>query len=378
MKAIVLREPGGPERLRLEDVPTPEPGPGEVTVALQAAALNRRDIAMRSQPRLADMMPFIPGSDGAGVVAAVGLPLRHPGPAAPAAQAQARGVAGAGGPRGTGVSGVKVGDEVVIFPSLHWGIFETHPGPDFEILGGPTDGTYAQFVRLPAENVFPKPVHLSFEQAAAFPLAGLTAWRALITKAQVKPGERVLIPGAGSGVATFAVQIARLAGARVYVTSHSEEKLARAEELGASGGADYTRADWVDEIRRLSGGGVEVVVDSVGAATFAQAVDLVLPGGRIVIFGTTSGSSTSVELHRLYRKQISLMGTTMGSPREFAELLAVVNSGPRTLHQADQGEVRGGAIRPVVDTTFPLGEASAAQRRLEQSEQFGKIVLNIA
>jgi zinc-binding alcohol dehydrogenase/oxidoreductase len=344
MKAIVLREPGGPERLRLEDVPTPEPGPGEVTVALQAAALNRRDIAMRSQSRLADMMPFIPGSDGAGVVAAVGLPRRP-------------------GPGGAEVSGVKAGDEVVVFPSLHWGIFESHPGPDFEILGGPTDGTYAQFVRLPAENIFPKPVHLSFEQAAAFPLAGLTAWRALITKAQVKPGERVLIPGAGSGVATFAVQIARLAGARVYVTSHSEEKLSRAEELGASGGADYTRADWVDEIRRLSGGGVEVVVDSVGAATFAQAVDLVLPGGRIVIFGTTSGSSTSVELHRLYRKQISLMGTTMGSPREFAELLAVISSS---------------AIRPVVDTTFPLGEAGAAQRRLERSEQFGKVVLNIA
>jgi zinc-binding alcohol dehydrogenase/oxidoreductase len=335
MKAIVLHEPGGPECLRLEDVPTPEPGPGEVTVALRTAALNRRDVAMRSQPRTASIMPYIPGSDGAGVVAATG----------------------------PGVSQVKAGDEVVVFPSLHWGILETHPGPDFEILGGPTDGTYAQFILLPAENVYPKPAHLSFEEAAAFPLAGLTAWRALITKAQIKPGERVLIPGAGSGVVTFAVQIARLAGARVYVTSHSEEKLVRARELGADGGADYTRADWVDEIRRLSGGGVEVVVDSVGAATFAQAVDLVLPGGRIVIFGTTSGSSTSVELHRLYRKQISLMGTTMGSPKEFVELLAALGSGD---------------IRPVVDTTFSLGEAGAAQRRLEQSEQFGKVVLSIA
>ena len=335
MKAIVVREPGGAEKLRLEDVPTPEPGPGEVLVALRAAALNRRDIAMRSQPHLADMMPFIPGSDGAGVVAAVG----------------------------SEVSEVKVGDEVVIFPSLHWGIFETHPGPDFEILGGPTDGTYAEFIRLPAENVFPKPAHLSFEEAAAFPLAGLTAWRALITTARVKPGERVLIPGAGSGAATFAVQIARLAGARVYVTSHSEAKLSRAKKLGASGGVNYTRADWVDEVRHLSDGGVEVVVDSVGAATFTQAVDLILPGGRIVIFGTTSGSTTSVELHRLYRKQISLLGTTMGSPREFAELLAALGEGN---------------IRPVIDATCPLGEAGAAQRWLEQSEQFGKIVLNIA
>jgi len=350
MKAIILREPGGPERLRLEDAPTPEPGPGEVTVALRAAALNRRDIAMRSLPLTAKMMPYIPGSDGAGVVAATGA----------------------------GVSQVKVGDEVVIFPSLRWGIFETHPGPDFEILGGPTDGTYAEFIRIPAENVFAKPAHQSFEEAAAFPLAGLTAWRALVTKAQVKPGERVLIPGAGSGVATLALQIAKLAGARVYVTSHSEEKLGRAMQLGADGAVDYTRADWADEVRRLSGGGVEVVVDSVGAATFEQAVDLVLPGGRIVIFGTTSGSTTTMELRRFFRKQISLMGTTMGSPKEFVELLTALNSGPRTLHQADKGEVRGRGIRPVVDTTFPLGEAGAAQRRLEQSEQFGKIILNIA
>jgi NADPH:quinone reductase-like Zn-dependent oxidoreductase len=334
MKAIVLREPGGPERLRLEEVPTPEPGPGEVTVALRAAALNRRDIIMRSLPRMADMMPFIPGSDGAGVVAAAG----------------------------TGVGRVKVGDAVVVFPSLRWGIFEAHPGPDFEILGGPTDGTYAEAIRLPAENVFPKPAHLSFEEAAAFPLAGLTAWRALFTKAQVKPGERVLIPGAGGGVATLALQIAKLAGARVYVTSHSEEKLGRAMQLGADGAVNYTRADWADEVRRLSGGGVEVVVDSVGAATFGPAVDLVVPGGRIVVFGTTSGSSTSVELRYFYRKQISLMGTTMGSPQEFAALLAALNSG---------------AIRPVIDTTFPLGEASAAQRRLEQSEQFGKIILSM-
>ncbi len=334
MKAIVVREPGGPERLRLEDAPTPEPGPGEVVVALQAAALNRRDIAMRSLPLTAKMMPYIPGSDGAGVVASVGA----------------------------GVSRVKAGDEVVIFPSLRWGVFETHPGPDFEILGGPTDGTYAEFIRVPAENVFAKPARLSFEEAAAFPLAGLTAWRALITKARVKPGERVLIPGAGSGVATFALQIARLAGARVYVTSHSEEKLGRARQMGADGAVDYTRDDWVDEVRRLSGGGVEIVVDSVGAATFGPAVDLLLPGGRMVTFGTTSGSTTTVELRRFYRKQISLLGTTMGSPKEFAELLAALD---------------GGSIRPVVDRTFPLAEAGAAQLRMEQSEQFGKIGLRM-
>jgi zinc-binding alcohol dehydrogenase/oxidoreductase len=334
MKAIVLRQLGGPEQLHLEEIPTPEPGPGEVLVALQAAALNRRDILMRSWPQMVDMMPFIPGSDGAGVVAATG----------------------------SGVDRLKEGDEVVIYPSLWWGIYESHPSEDFQILGGPTNGTYAQFIRIPAENVFPKPAHLSFEEAAAFPLATLTAWRALISKAQVKPGERVLIPGAGSGVATFALQIARLAGAQVYVTSHSDQKLQRALDLGADGAVNYTQRDWPDEIRRISRGGFEVVIDSVGAATFKPALDLLVPGGRMITFGSTSGTGTSLEIRQLYRKQISLMGTTMGSPQEFAQVLATVN---------------GGKIKPVIDSTFPLGEASAAHRRLEDQEQFGKVILSI-
>jgi NADPH:quinone reductase-like Zn-dependent oxidoreductase len=341
MKAIVVRQPGGPEQLRLEEVPAPQPGAGEVLVALRAAALNRRDILMRSRPQMAEMMPFIPGSDGAGLVAAVGPGVTHRSPL---------------GKR------IKEGDEVVIYPSLRWGIFESHPGPGFEILGGPTDGTYAQFIRIPAENVFPKPPHLSFEEAAAFPLAGLTAWRALITKARLAPGERVFIPGAGSGVATFALQIAKLAGAGVYVSSHSDAKLQRALELGADGGVNYTRPDWPDEIKRISGGGFEVVIDSVGAATFNQALDLLVPGGRMVTFGTTSGSSANLEIRQFYHKQISLLGTTMGSPKEFVEMLAAVNSGK---------------IRPVVDRVFPLGEAGAAHARLEGHEQFGKILLRI-
>jgi zinc-binding alcohol dehydrogenase/oxidoreductase len=334
MKAIVLRQPGGPEQLRLEEIPTPEPGPGEVLVALRAAALNRRDILMRSRPQMVDMMPFIPGSDGAGVIAATG----------------------------TGVNHLKEGDEVVIYPSLWWGIFESHPSEDFQILGGPTDGTYAQFIRIPAGNVFPKPAHLSFEEAAAFPLAGLTAWRALISKARVKPGERVLIPGAGSGVATFALQIARLAGAQVYVTSHSDQKLQRAMDLGADGAVNYTRTDWPDEVRRISRGGFEVVIDSVGAATFNPVLDLLVPGGRMITFGTTSGSGTTLEIRQFYRKQVSLMGTTMGSPQEFAQMLTAINSGN---------------IKPVIDSTFPLGEASAAHRRLEDQKQFGKVILTI-
>jgi zinc-binding alcohol dehydrogenase/oxidoreductase len=334
MKAIVVREPGGPDQLGLEEVSTPEPGPGEVVVALRAAALNRRDILVRSRPKMVEIMPFIPGSDGAGVVAAVG----------------------------PGVKRIEAGDQVVIYPSLRWGILESHPGPEFEILGGPTNGTYAQFILIPAENLFPIPAHLSFEEAAAFPLAGLTAWRALITKAQVRPGERVLIPGAGSGVATFALQIAKMAGAAVYVTSHSDQKLQAALELGAAGGVNYTQADWPARIKDLSGGGVEVIIDSVGSATFNHNLDILLPGGRLVTFGTTSGSSTDLEIRKFYHRQISLIGTTMGSPQEFAEMLAAVNTGQ---------------IKPIIDRTFPLAEASEAHRRLEQRSQFGKIVLTV-
>ncbi len=334
MKAIVIQEPGGPEQLRLEEVPNPEPRPGEVVVALRAAALNRRDLLVRSRLKMAEIMPFIPGSDGAGVVAGIGAEVK----------------------------GLKEGDEVLIYPALRWGIFESHPSAGFEILGGPTNGTYAQFIRIPADNVFPKASRLSFEAAAAFPLAGLTAWRALISKAQVKPGQRVLIPGAGSGVATILVQIAKLAGARVYTTSHSDGKLRQALELGADGIVNYTQTDWPEQIREISNGGFEVIVDSVGAGTFKHNLDLLVPGGRLVTFGTTSGSGTDLEIRKFYHKQISLIGTTMGSPKEFVEMLTAVNSGK---------------IKPVIDRTFPLGEASEAHRRLEKQDQFGKIILTI-
>ena len=335
MQAIVIHQSGGPEVLRLEEMVTPEPGAGEVVVALRAAALNRRDILVRTQPEFVASMPLVPGSDGAGTVTAVGA----------------------------GVTAVREGDEVVICPSLWWGPDDIYPSSRFEILGGPSHGTYAQFVRLPAENVFAKPEHLTYEEAAAFPLAGLTAWRALITKARVKPGERVFIPGAGSGVATFLVQIARLAGARVFVTSGSAHKLEAAQKLGAEGGVLYTEFDWPERIRTLSGGGVEVAVDSVGSASFEACLQLLTPGGRMVTFGATTGVDTHLDIRQFYRRQLSLLGTTMGSLKEFRELMAVIHAG---------------GIRPVIDRTFPLAEAAAAHRRMEQYENFGKIVLLVA
>ena len=334
MRAIILREPGGPEQLRLEDVPLPEPGWNQVLVKLKAAALNRRDLLVRSRDQYRAAMPFIPGSDGAGVVAAVGA----------------------------GVDQCRVGDEVVIYPALSWGRLESAPGADFRILGGPDNGTYAEYICIAAENVFPKPAALSFEEAAAFPLAGLTAWRALITKAQVQPGEWVLIHGIGSGVGTFAAQIAKLAGARVVVTSHSDEKLSRASALGVEIAINYAQHDWEAELKRLLSSGVDVVVDSVGQATFSRSLDALNPGGRLVTYGTTSGSLTDLEIRKLYQKQLTVLGTTMGSPQEFAQMLRAVEAGQ---------------IRPIIDRVLPLADAGLAQQHMEQQAQFGKIVLAI-
>jgi zinc-binding alcohol dehydrogenase/oxidoreductase len=334
MKAIELRASGGPEVLIISDVSTPKPGRKEVLVALRYAALNRRDILVRSRPSYEASMPFIPGSDGAGHIAALG----------------------------SEVTGFSEGDKVVVYPALNWGASEGHPGGSFEILGGPTNGTYAQYVCLPAENVFPIPDELSFEEAAALPIAGLTSWRALISKARLLPGERVFIPGIGGGAAIFSLQIALMAGGRVFVSSHSNEKIGKALDLGAEAGVDYLEPGWAETIRSRSGGGVDVVIDSVGSATFKTSVDLLRPGGRMVIFGTTSGAEVDLDLRPIYHKQISIQGTTMGSPAEFQRLLtAVANPG----------------LHPVIDSCFPLVDAAKAHRRLEAKEHFGKILLEV-
>lgn len=322
MQAILLRETGGPEVLRLAEAPDPEPGAGEVVVELRACALNRRDTIVR-KGAYPSPLPLIPGSDGAGVR------------------------------RDTG-------EEVVILPSLRWGDREHAPGPGFEILGGPTDGTYAELVKVPAENVFPKPVRLSWVEAAAFPLAGLTAYRALFSRAGLRAGETVLVLGAGSGVSTFAVSLAAQAGARVLVTSSSAAKIERAKELGAEAGVDYTAGDWVAEVRALTGGtGVDVVVDSVGA-TWPDSIRCLAPGGRVVVFGATGGATAQLEARPFYFGQFSLLGTTMGSPRDFAALLAAIEAG---------------GVVPVIDSVRPLAEAAAAHERMEAGAHFGKLVL---
>ncbi len=335
MKAIVLRELGSVDNLKLEEVPDPQPGPGEVVVRLHAAALNHRDvfIVQKLYPNI--KLPAILGSDGAGVVSAVG----------------------------EGVSAELLGQEVVVNPSLEWGDDERTQGPKYRILGMPEEGTFAEFIKVPAENVNPKPAHLSFAEAAALPLAGLTAYRAVVTRAQVKAGETVLVTGIGGGVATFALQIAKALGARVFVTSGSDEKLARAQSLGADGGVNYKTADWGKQLVALTGGGPDVVIDSAGGDALETSARILKQAGRIVFYGATTGLAKNLDLYRLFFKQATLMGSTMGSPREFAALL--------DLYAKEQ-------IHPVVDQVFPLAEAAAAHRHMEEAGQCGKIVLQIA
>ena len=330
MNAIQLTETGAPDVLKLSTIPDPVAGPGEVIVELRAAALNRRDVFLR-KGIAPSPLPVIPGSDGAGVVRSLGA----------------------------GVGGVAEGDEVVIFPSLGWGGGEAAPQPGFRILGGPDDGTYAELIRIPAENVMPKPKRLSWEEAAALPLAGLTAWRALISRAVLRPGETVLVLGIGGGVATFALHIARAAGARVVVTSSSDDKLARAADLGANAGINYTNDDWVDQVKAETGGGVDVVIDSVGS-TWAESVNCLRPGGRLVVFGGTGGGKVEMMVRPVTMGQVSLLGTTMGSARDFAGLLRAVDTQ---------------SWSPVIDSVRPLAEAAAAHAREEAGEHFGKLVL---
>jgi NADPH:quinone reductase-like Zn-dependent oxidoreductase len=335
MQAVVLRELGGPERLKAETVPDPKATANEVVVRLKAAALNHRDVWIRKGQYAGIKLPVILGSDGAGTVESVG----------PNADA------------------TLVGREVVINPGLDWGDDERAQSPRFKILGLPDDGTYAELVRVPASAVFPKPVGWSWEEAAALPLAGLTAYRAVVTRAEVTAKDRVLVTGVGGGVSQLAVQIAKARGARVYVTSGSDEKLERAKRhLGAEGGANY-HGEWVKEIARQCGGeGPDVVIDSVGGETIAKAIEVVRPGARIVSYGATTGPVPQLEVRRVFWKQLNFLGSTMGTPKEFAAMLDLFAKG---------------SARPVVDATFPLAAAAAAHRRMEEATQFGKIVLKI-
>jgi NADPH:quinone reductase-like Zn-dependent oxidoreductase len=329
MLAVELRQFGDPTGLVLAELPDPEPGPGEVRVDLVAASLNRRDWWIRRGGKVP--LPQVLGSDGAGVVSAVGPEVER----------------------------VGVGDEVVIYPGRDWGDSEEAPAAGFAILGVPDQGTYAERIVVSAEHVRPKPSAWSWEETAALPVAGLTAWRAVVTHGRAGPGKTVLVPGAGGGAAVFCVQVAAALGARVLVTTSSEEKLVRLRDLGAAGGALYTEPGWADRI-----GEVDVVVDSVGGEELWDAcLPLLRRGGRLVNFADTAGDYGRVLLARLFLEHQRIIGTTLGSPREFDALLA---------------NCSGAAWRPVIDSVFSLAEVQAAHERLDARDRFGKIVLSIA
>jgi zinc-binding alcohol dehydrogenase/oxidoreductase len=336
MKALVLHDIGGPDKLSYEDAHDPEPGSGETVVRLHAAALNRRDVFVtRGQYPGAkpEALPIILGSDGSGEVVA----------------------------RGDGAAGPDEGTEVVVNPALYWGDDPQKPGKEYRILGLPDDGTFAQLVRVPAENVFPKPSHLSHEEAAAIPLGALTAYRAVVTRGGVQEGETVVVPGIGSGVATFVVQIAAALGARVFVTSGSDEKIQKAKALGAEGGVNYNSEDWSRELKSMIGG-VDLSVDHVGGEGFDALVSLAKPGSRIVTFGATAGPKVTVVMPRIFLKHLTILGTAMGTNEEFGAMLDLF---------AEHG------LRPTINETFPLQEAAAAMEHMEEGSGIGKIVLDV-
>lgn len=326
MKAVRIHEDGGPEVLSYEDVPDPEPGPGEVLVGLRAASLNHLDVWVRrglpSVPK-----PRILGADGAGVVATLGA----------------------------GVEGFSVGDRVVINPGIEH-------GDAISIIGEQCDGTHCELFAVAAEQVFPLDDTLSFEEAAAFPLVYETAYRMLVTKANVQPGEWVLVWGIGGGVATAAFEICRALGARTIVTSGSDEKLEAAREWGADVAVNHAAGDVVAAVKEATGKGVHVVVETVGEATWARSLAAVRPAGRVVVCGATSGPNPPAALHRFWWKQLTVYGSTMGTRDDFLGAYDLVRTGRARVH---------------VDRVYPLAEAADAHRRLEAGEQLGKIVLSI-
>jgi len=340
MKASIFRRHGGPEVLEYAEMPEPQIQANEVLVEVKACALNHLDIFVRNGlPGIEIPLPHIPGNDVAGVAKDVG----------------------------SLVPWIKAGDEVMIQPGVSCGHCDAClSGRDnlcreYDIVGYRRDGGYAQFVAVPGVNVFPKPSNLTWEQAAALPLVTVTAWHMLVTRANVQPGEDVLVHAAGSGVGSLAIQIAKLRGARVIATASSDEKLAKARSLGADETVNYSTEDWPKEVRRLtSQRGADVVVEHTGSATWPGSISSLKNSGRLVTCGATSGYDARTDLRQVFYRHLTILGSFMGSK---AELLAAMKF------------VGEGKIQAVVDRVLPLSEARVAHELLESRGQFGKVVL---
>lgn len=332
MKALVLTEIKHP--LEFEERPGLEPGEGEVVVQLQAAALNRRDYWITRGLYPGIRTPVILGSDGAGVVTRVGA----------------------------GADGDWQDREVIINPGLEWGSQPAAQTGDFRILGMPDDGTFATEVVVPAVQLFPRPAHLDWPEAAALPLAGVTAYRAVFTQGKLRPDEKVLITGIGGGVATVALQFAVASGARAFVTSSVPDKIDKAIGLGAVAGVDYRSDGWAGQLQSEHGP-MDLIIDSAGGEGFGHLVELAAPGGRIVNFGSTAGAPDRLDLFKVFWKQLHIIGSTMGSPEDFQAMVDLVNRE---------------RIKPVVDEVLPLSGGNQLIESMKFSPQFGKLVLRVA
>ncbi|MBI3890479.1 MAG: zinc-binding dehydrogenase [Candidatus Wallbacteria bacterium] len=340
MKTVVISEHGSYEQLRFEDRPKPEPGPGQVLLEVKACGINHLDIWVRKGvPGHKFPLPIVPGCDASGVVAQVG----------------------------PGVGHLAAGQRVLLSPGLSCGLCvqclsgDDHLCRHYGIFGETRDGACAEWVAVPAANAIPIPGNLSFEEAASISLVFLTAWHMLVARAELRPGEDVLVQAASSGVSSAAIQIAKLWGARVIATSGTPEKLARARALGADEVIDYRQQDFAEEVKRLTGKrGVDVVVEHVGGETFEKSVRCLARAGRLVTCGATTGPAVKLDLRVLFFKSISLLGSTMGSKGELLELLQHFASGK---------------LRPVVDRVLPLAEIATAHRLLEERQVFGKVIV---
>ncbi|MFL5381091.1 MAG: zinc-binding dehydrogenase [Longimicrobiaceae bacterium] len=339
MRAAIFHENGGPEVVRIEELPRPAPGTGEVLLEVRAAALNHLDLWVRRGMPIETTMPHVGGSDVAGVVVEAG----------------------------EGVDAARIGERVVVNPSLWCGECEwCRRGEEsmclrYRIIGEHTDGGFTEYLAVPADHVYPLPDAVAFEDAAALPVSYMTAWRALHSRARLHPGEDVLVLGASGGTAIAAVQIALLAGARVFAVTSGAENVARLRALGAAFVYDRAAEDWSKAVHADTGRrGVDVVVENVGEATWKGSVRALAQGGRLVTYGGTSGPKVELDVRVMFWKQLSVLGTTMASKAEFEAMLEAVFSG---------------RLRPVIDTVMPLDQAREAHERLEAGGQFGKIVL---
>jgi zinc-binding alcohol dehydrogenase/oxidoreductase len=333
MKVIVLHEVKNTDSFRIVELPYPQPAAGEATIKLNASALNHRDLWIVKGLYAKIKVPIVLGSDGCGKVVEIG----------------------------EGVDNGWLGQEVIINPALDWGNDPAVQQDSFRILGMPENGTQAEFVVVPEENLFLKPAHLSFEEAAALPLAGLTGYRALFVQGGLRKGEKVLLTGIGGGVAALMLQMAISTSGEVWVTSSNPQKIEQAMVNGAAGGVNYRQAGWRQELEsQLKGKGIDLVVDSAGGDGLTDLIEIVKPGGRIVILGATEGNPSSLNLRRIFWKQIRIQGTTMGNRQDFENMLNFVKKMQ---------------IKPLIDSVYEFHQYLQAYRRMEQARQFGKIVL---